>query len=523
MTSILEIPEHPNYIEIAATPYHRQNGTDDCGEACMQMVLAYLGPDTSQPGVLHSQEALARVQRGHTTIDERFGWGTNPLDMVWTLNYYALHDGTRLSDAIASGRGRFELVELNTEWQLSNLLKYTIDKGKGTGKNAPPPPIVLVWGQGHWVVVYGYDAFTRKTTTQADDEFGGFYIHNSAVVRMPGPSDNALPAQYSQQPAPPIAHSHDDSCGIGGLWNYADTRVTYKHWCQFWDTGVPKGGPRKSHWEGKHLAVVFRLAEDRKPPASRMRKPKAATSALGQPRGGAKRSPKKPVGIPAMEAAKEAADQLHELGLFSKPKPWSGYLDLQKTKAVSARMVGPNNSLSGFLLHYYLVELVYDEQEAAQVLAMVHPETKELLATAVIKTRELDSQPLIKPMRSLSGPFAIPEPLRRILGFDFEAILANGYAKLDDGRPQPITQQVLDSSTLTWNYSPSSRSPFFPLRDLQFGPHKVSIPMFAPIRATPVDDQRPHDPDAPKVFDFRPFIVDTAQLAALATLTEASD
>src|SRR6478609_3724270 len=85
--------------------YHRQNGDSDCGEACMQMLLAYLGPNKSKSGVLRSQEALAAVQRGHTTIDERFGWGTNPLDMVWTLNYFALKDGTRLAEHISKGDG----------------------------------------------------------------------------------------------------------------------------------------------------------------------------------------------------------------------------------------------------------------------------------------------------------------------------------------------------------------------------------------------------------------------------------
>jgi hypothetical protein len=110
---------------------HLQNDFDNCGEACAQMVIAFLTQT-----VTTSQDGLAQFKVTHEK-----GWFTSPGDLCAMINA-----GT---EEIASGLPQYHVHAMKTRTDAMNYALTVLLSSE------PVPVVALVDGDAHWVVLTG--------------------------------------------------------------------------------------------------------------------------------------------------------------------------------------------------------------------------------------------------------------------------------------------------------------------------------------------------------------------------------
>lgn len=218
--------------KVLPVPYHRQQGTDYCGAACLQMVIEALGLTSKD------QDDLYLGAHAHGQQDPKTNWFSPPDGVEWTL------------DALPGLRADFDLCSLTKEAALTRRLVWSVF-------NASVAPIALVYGYTHWVVVVGYD-IDRDPTGPTDT---GFVIR---ALELHDPWRTELEAD--PPPPPPPRH------------------IAYREWLRKYLKPVPSG-----YWKGEVVAVgdfgaADRVAVDEPPPVapstgSTMLSPEAAQAA----------------------------------------------------------------------------------------------------------------------------------------------------------------------------------------------------------------------------------------------------
>jgi hypothetical protein len=122
--------------------HHRQDGSEDCGKACAQIVVGYVREGTGDTSVLVQQSALTPS----TPIP---GWATDPQSLA---DYINAHQGvSSLNWIVVNYPGVGDTEEAKRASAFASLLtrvKHTIDQGA--------PAVVSRSAADHWVVIYGY-------------------------------------------------------------------------------------------------------------------------------------------------------------------------------------------------------------------------------------------------------------------------------------------------------------------------------------------------------------------------------
>ena len=320
-----------------ATRYHRQNIDISCGWACAQIVInSDRNPD------LLDQIAL--------NILESPLWWTDPEDLATQLT--------------TSTGQNFELFCCNSEEQISRRIVSTIHN-KSFGVSA----CALVWGDAHWVAVYGceIDKKFNGYLSPSDKSYNilAFYAHD------PSPS-----RPYGLPPWTDIADPHADMdiCGSGGQAGRANIRVSYEQWRKRWMTGVQE----IPGWVGKFIGVT---------------RAKANTGiACAMPSWPAGPIPAGPVLIPPATrpnadyttAGIEAVNALQNeiLNQVPVPSPWDRLLPDYEASWVE--WVTPDvTGVPGF--YYWLVEIQITDSKVRPV-AVILDENYKMLETAAIPT-----------------------------------------------------------------------------------------------------------------------------------------
>ncbi len=138
------------WLKIIDTPRYTQDRYYYCGAACAQMVLdsenlgIYVSPQSDIYNYIHSHNTCA-------------GWYSDPQGLEDALNHYA---------AGAAWFHWFAPLDQDTG---NNKLAYTIDR-------YGVPPIALIYGSAHWVVVSGVYTSAQPTTAPAYDIYAFFVI-----------------------------------------------------------------------------------------------------------------------------------------------------------------------------------------------------------------------------------------------------------------------------------------------------------------------------------------------------------
>lgn len=133
------------------TPYYTQTTSYYCGAASAQMVLnsdnlgIYVTPQSDIYNYIHSHNICS-------------GWASDPEGLKDALNNYA------------AGAAWFTWFAPSDQDVGNNKLAYTLD-------HYEVPPVALVYGSAHWIVVRG--VFTSDQPTAVDPyEIYGFYVND---------------------------------------------------------------------------------------------------------------------------------------------------------------------------------------------------------------------------------------------------------------------------------------------------------------------------------------------------------
>lgn len=180
-------------------PYHRQEDEAYCGPACLQMIIEAFGQSS------RAQAALYRDAHNHGDQDPKNWWASPPDGLEWALQNRAGAQGEPV-----------EVVSLRTELPLTRRLVWSL-----FGHSVPP--IALVYGWDHWVVVVDYQA-SRDPEGPSDTgyEVTALEIHDPWRTAEEG----------DPPPPPPPRH------------------VTIQEWRRTYLKPVPKG-----HWQDNVVAV----------------------------------------------------------------------------------------------------------------------------------------------------------------------------------------------------------------------------------------------------------------------------
>ena len=183
-----------------SVPYRRQEGEDYCGPACLQMVIESLGLKGG------SQPSLFDDAHDHGTRDPKRWWRSPPDGLEWAL-------GARAGRSLP---GEAQAVSFKTEWPVIRRLVWSLF-------HHSVPPIALVYGWDHWVVVVGYDI-----DRDPDGPSDGGYVVRALDIHDPWRTvdEGAAP------PPPPPRH------------------VTISEWRRTYLKPVPQG-----YWKSKVVAV----------------------------------------------------------------------------------------------------------------------------------------------------------------------------------------------------------------------------------------------------------------------------
>jgi hypothetical protein len=192
--------------KILPVPYHRQEDTNYCGAACLQMVIEALGLG------LHDQDDLYRGAHYHGRPDKGTNWFSPPDGLEWML------------DTVKGRSSNVDVCSLTREPALTRQLVWSLF-------NDSAAPISLVYGHSHWVVVVGYD-IDRDPTGPTDTG----YVIRALEIHDPWRTE----IEASPPPPPPPRH------------------VAYREWLRTYLKPVPTG-----RWTGHVVAVGDFGATDR--------------------------------------------------------------------------------------------------------------------------------------------------------------------------------------------------------------------------------------------------------------------
>jgi hypothetical protein len=132
--------------------YYRQEDVDYCGAACLRMVIQAVG------GPLLSQASLFTVAHAQGAEDPKGAWRSPPDGVASTLQEHA-------------AKYEIRLLSRTGELALTRQQVWSLFSGV--------PPIAMVYGNDHWVVVVNYDI--SRDPTGPDDtgyDIRAVEIHN---------------------------------------------------------------------------------------------------------------------------------------------------------------------------------------------------------------------------------------------------------------------------------------------------------------------------------------------------------
>lgn len=133
------------------TPYYTQSTDYYCGAASAQMVL-----DSENIGIYISpQSVIYDYIHSHNICS---GWASDPHGLADALNHFA------------DGRAYFSWYAPTDQDAGNNKLAYTLDYYE-------VPPIALIYGSAHWIVVRGVYTSAQPTTV-SDYDIYGFYVND---------------------------------------------------------------------------------------------------------------------------------------------------------------------------------------------------------------------------------------------------------------------------------------------------------------------------------------------------------
>ena len=183
-------------MALPVVSYHNQETSEFCGAACLKMAIEALNRTAG------SQTALFHAAHGFNTVDPKPGWSSPPDGVGHVLETKG--QLTSNMAAVLDERGEAAI----TRQAIWSLHQHGV------------PPIVLVWGMSHWVVLVDFE--TDGVPQSLDDDS---YRIKAVMLHDPSLEDG-------EDPPPPPRF------------------VTYSKWTRDYLMPVPKG-----HWEGKRVAV----------------------------------------------------------------------------------------------------------------------------------------------------------------------------------------------------------------------------------------------------------------------------
>jgi hypothetical protein len=182
-----------------AVPYHRQLGTTRCGAACLLMVLEALGEPS------RTQETLYDDSHEHGEKDPESAWWSPPDGVEWALEHRS-----------ALSKAAVELAAFTSEMSLTRRIVWSLFQHS-------IPPIVLVGGKNHWLVIVNYD-ITANPTGPSDSSY---------TIRALEYHDPWRTVEDPDPPPPP-----------------PPTHITLEAWLTDDLLAVPDG-----YWQGKRVAI----------------------------------------------------------------------------------------------------------------------------------------------------------------------------------------------------------------------------------------------------------------------------
>jgi|GEM_PF-606118 len=419
------MPDLPN------VPYHQQDYPSYCGAACAQMVLKSLTP-SGQPAIgqydLYSRHL-------NNSSDSLVQWGMAPDELANVLNDFK---------PVTFG-GVFRLAPCASEVEVSRQITFLISKGE-------PPPIALIYGMRHWLVVRGYDADRQPNSATDNINIFAFYVNN------PWP-----PLKYSN--AIPQNHVDGDVCGTGfgqgGSAGCPDFRIPYSVWQSDYMTGIPGQLISRSNWAGLFLAVVDPSEPDE---AARPEKP-GHNSASDQ---GASFSYQEPIlpGTPAgssdwppprlisPERAKDSALSSLQDPSLREREPWKSLLE-GDFRTGNPHLVQRLDHADRF---YYICPVRLPGQERAAIAVSVDAITGEHREAVAMRKQDQISVP------NFSGRNALERVMNR--KFDIGPGLDPIFV-----RPEGVSLY----RSLVWKPCAESFSPFQPFHMILAGPHRLYV------------------------------------------------
>jgi hypothetical protein len=189
------VPDGPGAGLAVPLEYHQQDEDDYCSAACVQMVLQTLGRDVNGD---RDQQVLLSVISKNTQFSN---YTADPKAVATVLTSPPSPVLVPPAPAPQPHGVTFVAHPEKNKDTLSRKIVWSL-KGHGL------PPVVLVWGKRHWLLVSDYEISIPGGPTSSDQvyEFGGFMLFNPApYLNEPFHCDDFLP--------PP--HDHNDGCGNG--------------------------------------------------------------------------------------------------------------------------------------------------------------------------------------------------------------------------------------------------------------------------------------------------------------------
>ena len=122
---------------------HQQNGPEDCGRACAQMVIGYVLDGAGSPAALAQQNQLALTENNANP-----NWNTDPDELLFMINQ-EVSPHTSVRWVVASFAATTETDVVPATANLLQSIRLTID--------SQHPAIVAKGAADHWAVIWGYD------------------------------------------------------------------------------------------------------------------------------------------------------------------------------------------------------------------------------------------------------------------------------------------------------------------------------------------------------------------------------
>lgn len=167
---------------------HRQDGQDDCGRACAQMVIGYVMDGAASGAALIQQTQLANTESNQHT-----NWSTDPDELMFMVNQ-EVTPYTSVRWVLTNYPAAIATQVVPATEALLQSIRMTIDNQN--------PAIVAKGEADHWSVIYGYDDLAGGGTALYQWDplargAAGTYVHASGDT-CPQDSDQTI--NYYPQP-----------------------------------------------------------------------------------------------------------------------------------------------------------------------------------------------------------------------------------------------------------------------------------------------------------------------------------